>query len=599
MRYQRSRYRRILGLLLCALGGCNSPLIRSQSPEVEPPAASLASDETETEVIGDVASATGLHFLKVEGVGLVNGLADTGSDPQPSALRDILLSDIRAHSVTGATHLVASPTNALVTVTAYLPPGVRKNDVVDVEVRVPRGSKTSSLDGGYLLEVRLQEMRLLANRVRTGNISALAAGDVVVDAVFDGRDDSVNLLRGRVMGGARSLIDRPIHLVLHDDQRSVRMSQRVGKAINARFHMYDRGNRRGVAKPLNDRLIELSVPPRYRGNVRRYIHVIRRIALRETPAQRLERIDLLSRKLLEPTTAARAAAELEAIGDEAIGALRAGLASTDDEVRFYAAEALAYLDVPEACDTLADVAEQESAFRWYALAALTAMREVAASEALASLLHSPSAETRYGAFRALRTRNMRDPLVTPERRWGQTEYHSVPTPGAPMIHFARSRHQEIVLFGQDIPIRPPAVLFAGKRILIKGQADGQVKLTRFAPGEGGDTHRTVPPKLDAVIRAAGDFGATYGELLQMIRQARSNGDIDVKVVVDALARPGRRYYRDKKEGSRRTDSRRPEMFADRLSEPTTSARPARRESLNMDQEAPEEASSGWSRLLPW
>ena len=605
VRYRRSWYRRAFGLVMCALAGCNSPLIRSQSPEAENPATSVVTDEIDTTTVGDVASASGLHFLKVEGVGLVNGLAGTGSDPQPSALRDILLSDIRAHSVSGATHLISSPDNALVTVTAYLPPGVRKHDPVDVEVRVPRGSKTTSLEGGYLLEVRLQEMRLLANRVRTGSVAAVAEGPVVTEAVFEGSEDPVHLLRGRIMGGARSRIDRPIHLVLRDEYRSAKMSQRVGRAINARFHLYDRGTKRGVARPINDRLIELSVPPRYRGNVRRFIHVVRRIALRETPAQRLARIDLLGRKLLEPTTAARAAAELEAIGDDAVAALRTGLAAPDDEVRFYAAEALAYLDRPAACDTLAQIAEKEAAFRWYALAALTAMRDVAASEALASLLSSPSTETRYGAFRALRRRNTRDPLVEPERTWGATEYHLVSVPGPPLIHFAGSRHQEIVLFGQDVPIRPPAVLRAGRWIIVKGRADGQIKVTRFATDADSDQHVIVPPKLDAVIRAVGDFGATYGDLLQMVRQARAHGDIDAKIMVDALARPGRRYYRDgggrRRHHGRSVDTgRRPEMFADRLGEPSGARRSApRAQSPAVSHHEPDPPARGWRSLLPW
>ena len=93
---------------------------------------------------------------------------------------------------------------------------------------------------------------------------------------------------------------------------------------------------------------------------------------------------------------------LEAIGDDqAKQIFKQGLGSNDPEVRFYAAEALAYLDETAAVDVLADVARNEPAFRVNALAALSAMDDASAYDALRSLLEVKSAETRYGAFRSL------------------------------------------------------------------------------------------------------------------------------------------------------------------------------------------------------
>ena len=129
--------------------------------------------------------------------------------------------------------------------------------------------------------------------------------------------------------------------------------------------------------------------------------MVRAIALRETPGERVVRIESLKGQLLDPVTTARAAIQLEAIGEDGAHVLREGLNSPDLEVRFYAAEALAYLDHEEAAPVLADTALRESAFRWHALTALSAMDHVQAYEALNELLHVPSAETRYGAFRAL------------------------------------------------------------------------------------------------------------------------------------------------------------------------------------------------------
>ena len=566
-----------LFMLLAFTSACTSPLIRSQSPELDLPEDTTAASEVPTtRLIGDVAKISGLHAMKVEGVGLVNRLPGTGSDPPPSPLRDILLSEIHTHHITGASQLVASPSNSLVTVTAYLPPGVRKGDYVDATVRVPRGPETTSLQGGFLLPVRLQEMRLIQNRVRTGAVAAEATGNVVIDSLFEGDDDSVNLLRGRVMGGVHSRIDRPIHLVLREEHRSARLSKQIGRAINARFHYYDRGEKKGVAKPLNDRLIELNIPENYRTNIYHYTRVIRRLPILELASDRIKRMDILGRKLMEPTTASVASTELEAIGKDAARTLRHGLQSPDPEVRFYAAESGAFLDIEEVVDHLAEAIENEPAFRWHALAALTSMHQIAASEALANLLHSTSAETRYGAFRALRKRNPRDPLARPEKVWGTVEYHVLPTSGPHLIHFSRTDRQEITLFGLDIPLRPPAVLFAGKQILVKGTSDGRIKVTQFSNGKQGDRHLVCEPKLHAVLQAVGELGAGYGNMLSLCRQARSNGDLQARLVVHALALPGRRYYRDSKDlNSEDSDEsaehgRRPQMFEDNLAPGETS-----------------------------
>ena len=71
---------------------------------------------------------------------------------------------------------------------------------------------------------------------------------------------------------------------------------------------------------------------------------------------------------------------------DATDILKEGATSTDAEVRFYAAEALAYLDVTEAVAPLAKAAIDERAFRIAALSALGSMEDGAASEALFDML---------------------------------------------------------------------------------------------------------------------------------------------------------------------------------------------------------------------
>ena len=111
---------------------------------------------------------------------------------------------------------------------------------------------------------------------------------------------------------------------------------------------------------------------------------MRNVAIDESPTT-------LQARLHVPRTAAERSAHRRERGDAAgsdrrrPGQARSSskaVESNDPEVRFYAAEALAYLDDTAAVDALADVARDEPAFRVNALAALSAMDDVMAYDAL-------------------------------------------------------------------------------------------------------------------------------------------------------------------------------------------------------------------------
>ncbi len=559
---------------LMSLVGCNSPLFRSQSPEPTDLEALAESEPDGTKLVGDTTFPIGLTYLKIEGVALVNGLARTGSEPPPGPLTSALVGDMQTHEVANPQQVLKSDTNSLVVVRAFLPPGVQKGDRIDVKVVVPPKSETTSLRGGYLLRCRMREMQVVQDgSLRSGHVSALAQGPVVIDGVFEVTDDPTAETTGRVLGGAQSQVARSLGLGIRGET-TVRQAALIGSAINNRFHKSDATGNSGVAKPKRDNFIELAVHPRYKNNVFRYMRVIRAIAVHETPGERAMRTEALRNKLLEPTTAARAALQLEAIGEEAAHVLFDGLKSSDLEVRFYAAEALAYLDREEASPVLVEAAHSEPAFRWHALAALAAMDHVVAYEGLNELLHVASAETRYGAFRALRTRNAADPLVRGEYLRGEFAYHVINSDGPLLIHASKAQRPEIVLFGQNHPLIPPAFLCAGKEIIIKGQEDGQLRVTRFGLGTREDQQEICDANVDAMIRSIVNLGGTYGDTLQALQEARRGGYMETKLVVNALANPSRKYHREEALGDDadsesapsqiRAANPIPELFSDRL-----------------------------------
>jgi flagellar basal body P-ring protein FlgI len=521
-----------------SLSGCATPLMRGQTPEVDAPA-----EVKQLEIVGDLTRPYGLNWLKLESVALVTNLPNTGSDPPPGDARERLKMEMMTHQIREADKILASPTTSLVLCTAYLPPGVQKGDTFDVQVRVPSRSQTTSLRGGWLMQTRMRQLAMLGGSVRSGSVDGLAQGDLTVDAVFDGSDDKVLETRARVLGGGVSALTRQLGLAIAKDGASVRMSTLISRVINDRFHTFEAGIKKGVATAKRDNYLELDVSPRYKHNLARYLRVIRNIVLRETPVERVERLTLLEKKLQEPATAPLAALQLEALGSEGIPALKVGVKSNDPEVRFYAAEALAYLDEPEAAAPLSLAARDEAAFRWHALSALASMTHVSALDALSDLLHAPSVETRYGAFRALRTRNAADPATKGELLEKKFRYHVIPTTGEPLVHVARSRKPEIVIFGHEQRIRPPKFLFAGREIMVTALENGELKVGRFEPGQE-TRYETCPPVLDRLIRTIVSLGGGYAEVIQCLQEARQAGCLESRLAVEALPRPNRKFYRD-------------------------------------------------------
>jgi hypothetical protein len=524
-------------VLVTTLSGCWKPFL-SDTPNL----GQALANETKRPSVGDLTVQIGTNYLKIEGVALVTGLDFTGSNPPPGMRRSTLLTEMQTHQVEDPNSLLASENTSVVVVRGFLPPGVRIGDPIDIEVITPSLSETTSLANGWLLRSRLREVKLFGHAVHSSDVMALAKGPVLVQSLFRGNDDDVDRRSGLVLGGGTSRIDRPLGLVVRNEHSSVRTSNKVGVAINKRFFQGGRGSQSGVARPMTDNYIQLTLLPRYKLNVARYLQVINAIVLMESPLEQQQRLGMLSRKLLEPTTAAEASVQLEAIGNPAIATLKTGLVSDDPEVRFYSAEALAYLDESSAAPILATLASKYHAFRWHALAALSAMDHVAALDALSELLDVKSAETRFGAFRALRSRTPDAPLVRGQKM-ADFFYHVIPTTKSQVVHFSNSRNPDIVVFGTDIQVQPRSFIYAGKEIIVRPIKEGHLQVSRFSPGQA-DRFTTCTTELGDLLTAIVRVGGGYGETLECLHAANEGGAINARVLVGARPRPGRSYFRD-------------------------------------------------------
>ncbi len=519
-------------------GGC---ALQSATPLPIPLVKAKPEDDS-VKLVKDVARRWGTNWVDVEGVSLCVGLNNTGSDAAPSAERTMLHDEMKIRDVENPDAVLASASSALCLVRAILPPGAQKGDRVDVEVRVPAKSETTSLANGWLMLARLREYARLNNRLSSGHVVAMCQGDILVDAVMQGTDDSVMKTRGTILGGGVVTKSRQMGLRLRGDYLSVKSSALVGKSINERFHIYSKGDKTGVAVPKTDAFIQLVVHPRYRENLTRYMRVIENIPLNESSASLVRRLASLEKQLKTPAQSSMAAVQLEAIGKDAIPTLLNGLQSPNPEVQFYAAEALGYLDQEEAAEVLAASIRHEPAFRWRAFQALLAMDHMASQEQLTMLLDQESAETRYAAFDTLLQLSADDPLVRGENVGGQFSLHFVESAASPLVHVSKDRRPEIVLFG-DIPsLESPIMLFAGHNIAIRDSSAGKVCVKRLA-AEREDQQRVVSSRLDEVIAAVVEMGGKYSDVVQVISQAKENGCLDCRVAYSARPETGRKYER--------------------------------------------------------
>ncbi len=526
--------------LVLLLSGCTSQL---QQPTASTVVNRPIANPKSLQMVRDLARPWGLKWIEVEGVSLVVGLAETGSDPPPSAERNMLQNEMQVRKVNNSDAVLSSSSTALAMVRALLPPGAQEGDRVDIEVRIPARSETTSLLGGWLMLARLREFALLNNRLSEGHLMAMCQGEILVDAVVEGSDDPVLLTRGRILGGGVVSQSRELGLRVRDEHLSVKTSARIGDSINRRFSFYSNGDKKGVATPKKDSFIQLAVHPRYRENIVRYVRVIEHIPVRETQTELSSRLKALQPRLMDPDLASETAVQLEAIGTDAIPLLLEGLQASNPEVRFYSAEALGYVDQPEAARVLAEAIRNEPAFRWRGFRALEAMDDMAAQEELAMLLHEDSAETRYGAFRALLRLSPDDPLVRGTVLGGQFQFHTVDSAAEPLLHIAKSERPEIVIFGSKIHLQHPVMLFAGKQIAIRSTDDGRIRVRRLSANED-DQQRIVSDELSDVIRAIVELGGKYTDTVEAISAAKRHNNLPCRLEFSALPTTGRTLRRE-------------------------------------------------------
>lgn len=511
----------------------------------------------DTPLLSEYMSVQGNTMIVLRGVGLVTGLNGTGGDPSPSALRTQLQNEMNRRGIKDSKKILASRDTAMVVVTAYLPAMVRKGQRFDVRVALPPNSNAKSLKGGWLLETRMFEEQNVEGRGSLkGHNYAVAGGAILTSlGVKDNREErQAELMSGAIPGGAISLTDRDLSIILRTEKRGSRNSLRVAEAVSQRFYRYNKyGQRISCAEAKDDARVVLKTHDQYINNFPRYQAVIRNLALNESDVARRMRMELLARDILDPekcqnivsgVAACPTALQLEAIGDEAIPFLTDALESDSFDVRFQAAQSLAYLGNAEGVEVLHEAARTQPAFRVYSLVALSVVDDADAVLALRQLMSEPALETRYGAFRALKELDPHDPSLNPIEFENRFIVYAIDSTGEPMVHVTRRRAPEVVLFGTEQSLRLPAVLNAGRNIRIMGETgQHEVEVIYYQLNAEPKRHK-IPNRLIDILRTCGKLGATYPDIVQMMIEAEQQHNFVGQFGIDRLPQAGRLYTKN-------------------------------------------------------
>ncbi len=528
---------------------------------------------TVQETVGDLSFVVSRGEWKVEGVGLVRGLDNTGADPPQSWYRKQLVDEMTKAGVEHAEKLLAKPQWSMVIVRLTIPIGVDTTDRLDVQVEVPPACGTTSLAGGYLMLTRLREVNrgIGQSGPLTGKEMALAQGPIMIGTPGKPNDPKI----GRVLGGGKVKKDYPFTLVIKENRESYRTAKMLETVINERFHQTEDGHQKGVAAAKTPSYLELKVPKLYHQNQQRFFRVVQLLQMIDSPDLHSRRMAAWTNDLRDPTTAGIAAMKLEGLGTTAVDSLKEGLKNANSQVRYFSAEALAYLNDTSGVTVLGDTILAEPKFRAYALAALAALDQPASHLKLRKLMDDPSVEVRYGAFNALRTLDPSDPFLglvrvldppivedEPEERPESMALalaiasrrtravlddpfglYVVDSEGPPLIHVSRTRRCEIVVFGRTQKLLTPVVLGTGPISLNAADSDEKIEISKIVPTQAGDSDTKITASLDLaeIVRRLANLGAGYPEVVSILETAQRQKNLPGQLVVDAVPTANNTY----------------------------------------------------------
>ena len=534
-------------LLVLSSLGCQSWIQRNRKEQYEIDIELIKEkmkDPDRPRLIGEVATAGGLHTRRYDSLGLISNLPGTGGIVRPSNQREFMLEELRRHDVLNPQEVLDSPSTATVKVRLLANPCDQKGDRLDVLVECSDECNATDLREGVLMPASLREYVSLGGKNRTTHEKALASGDLIVipPSVIEGSTE-LDPLRAVIIGGAKLLDTPKMAIYLDDEYRHVFVIRAMEKSINRRFFYQNAGKQKVVAAGKNDREIMIEPLPKYKLDPMHYMSTIMSMGFHENEEQIAERLEGCRGLLAQREFARRAACELEGIGSkEAAEVLVKGLANNDAEVRFHAAYSLAYLDSPECVPVLQNMVRFEPAFRPVCLIGLAINECAEARVALEELLQEAVPEVRYGALWAMRQRDPRDPLIAGANVGDVCSFVHIPSQ-IPLVTVSLEQTKEVVLFGSNPVIHLKKDFAPSPSVRLIPMSNGMVRMAkRLQSGE--ILQAVVSSDLASILKGMPTIDGKYSDVVHLLDQLHATDQISVPVAINPRPRAGRVYARD-------------------------------------------------------
>jgi hypothetical protein len=509
--------------------------------------------------------------LVVSSYGLVVNLRHSGDSRAPTAVREWMIKEMYRHGMGGKRipgyedltpeRVLADRRSAIVTVGAYIPPGARRGQRVDVVAQALQQSDTASLAGGTLYQCELRLMG--ANPLNPGgavNKFVEARGPLFVNPAYaletpkpgDGTARS-GARSATVLGGGYVTADRPLQLRLRTPQWNI--SRAIEQVVNTRFQQVadkPRQDGRGMAaaEAQDEGYLNLYVPTSYKGNWEHFVGVATHLYINLNPSVAAIKAQELAAEAQKPGALLEDISYcLEGIGPVAIPYLTPLLSHPSPDVRFAAARAGTFLGDVASEDALIRIAQTVGhPFRLNAIVCLGEVKNnPEINRALATCLDSDESLIRIHAYNVLAANG--DTHVASMAVQENFILDVVDSNGPPLIYAKRTGEPRLAVFGRRTSLNQPVTFSAfDTQLTIATDARRPELLSIYYRGD--DVPQPIQtlsqPNVPVLVGRLGGLGDEklrfgYGDIVGMLQSMADDRKIsaafvlqDVPVVDDTL-----------------------------------------------------------------
>jgi hypothetical protein len=522
---------------------------------------------------------TGLDPLPVFGYSLVVNLHNTGDTRSPSFVRDYIVKQMLLRgfdSYVMGSYKNLAPDDvlrdkrvAIVMVEGRIPVGARVGQSFDVMVRALDHNNTTSLSHGDLYEADMSSLGYLEPQQASVHEQAYTpGGPVFVNPAYALTESSpgsrgaiqASLRVGTVLNGGVARFDRPIGMQLRHPQASTAeyIEQLIGERWQAPtpLGMVHGDGADVIARAENPGLVDLYVPPNYRGDWKHFLGVVSHLYLNQSSAFQEVRLRQTLQMVHQPNAPlADISLCWEAMGESVIPTIEPLISDDNPDIAFAAARAAAFLGDSAARKALVSMALDPS--QPNQLQAVRVLGELPDSpevdHMIAQLLDSDRADVRIEAYKMLVANP--DSEGNEDGNQGGTEdgvsHHYavityninhrflldvVPSGGSPMIYATGTGVPRIAVIGHHLKMRTPLTFTAMDLRLSISSGDDTKLLSMFyrdplAPDPAQANSNNDLPEILARLGGEGPedgqprFDLSFGDVVAVAQQMVAQHDV--------------------------------------------------------------------------